>query len=129
MKCKFCYSNKVIDKKSISSPYFHNKEYILYECKNCGSRFFDIDQYKISINQLYEKLAINKITLSQKFSKSQYWEDHKKNILNILGRKPRSIIDVGCRTGDFLMHFEKSMVREGVEISSYCTEIAEKRGL
>ena len=61
--------------------------------------------------------------------KSQYWEDQKRNILQILKKTPRSILDVGCRTGDFLMHFEDRIIREGVEISNYCTEIANKRGL
>lgn len=129
MICKFCNNSNVIHYKSINSPYYHEKKYILYECKHCLSRFFNINQYSISINELYEKLATSKKNLSIKFLKSQYWEDQKRNILQILKKTPRSILDVGCRTGDFLMHFEDTIIREGVEISNYCTEIANKRGL
>lgn len=129
MICKFCNSSNVIHYKSINSPHYPEKKYILYECKHCLSRFFNIYQYDISINELYEKLATSKKNLSIEFLKSLYWEDQKRIILQILKKSPRSILDVGCRTGDFLMHFEDTIIREGVEISNYCTEIANKRGL
>lgn len=129
MICKFCHNNNVIYKKSINSPYYPDQKYILYECKHCLSRFFDIHQHDISINELYEKLATTKKNLSVKFLKSQYWEDQKRIISQLLKTTPRSILDVGCRTGDFLMHFENTVIREGVEISNYCNEITNKRGL
>jgi SAM-dependent methyltransferase len=129
MICKFCNNNDVIQYKSINSPYYPDKKYILYECKHCLSRFFDVYQYGISIDKLYENLATSKKNLSIRFLKSQYWEDQKRKILQLLKIRPRSILDVGCRTGDFLMHFEDTIIREGVEISNYCTEIANKRGL
>jgi len=71
MICKFCNNSNVIHYKSINSPYYHEKKYILYECKHCLSRFFNINQYSISINELYEKLATSKKNLSIKFLKSQ----------------------------------------------------------
>jgi len=129
MICKFCHNNNVIYKKSINSPYYPDQKYILYECKHCLSRFFDIHQHDILINELYEKLATTKKNLSVKFLKSQYWEDQKRIISQLLKTTPRSILDVGCRTGDFLMHFENTVIREGVEISNYCNEITNKRGL
>lgn len=129
MICKFCNSSNVIHYKSINSLYYSEKNYILYECKHCLSRFFDVYQYDISINELYEKLATSKKNLSIAFLKSQYWEDQKRSIIQILKKTPKSILDVGCRTGDFLLHFDDAILREGVEISNYCTEIANKRGL
>jgi len=129
MICKFCNSSDVIRYKSINSPFYPEKRYILYECKHCLSRFFNVNQYNVSIQELYEKLATSKKNLSIEFLKSQYWEDQKRFILQILKKTPKSILDVGCRTGDFLMHFDDIILREGVEISNYCTEIANKRGL
>jgi len=129
MICKFCNSTDVIRSKSIYSPFYPEKKYILYECKHCLSRFFDVYQYDVSIQELYEKLATSKKNLSMTFLKSQYWEDQKRSIIQILKKTPKSILDVGCRTGDFLLHFDDAILREGVEISNYCTEIANKRGL
>ena len=53
----------------------------------------------------------------------------KRNIRKMLGHDPASVLDVGCRTGDFLMHFKKTIRRTGVEISSHFAEIAQMRGL
>jgi SAM-dependent methyltransferase len=129
MKCKFCNSDVVINYKTVKSPYYPEKNYILYECKRCLSRFFDIHQHEVSVNDLYEKLATDKNHISNGFTSKQYWEDQKRIILKLLKVKPRSILDVGCGTGDFLMHFEGEIIREGVEISSCFTNIANKRGL
>lgn len=46
-----------------------------------------------------------------------------------MDREISSVLDIGCRTGDFLMHFPKSIVREGVELSKNSAEIARERGL
>ncbi|MFX1355719.1 MAG: class I SAM-dependent methyltransferase [Promethearchaeota archaeon] len=129
MICKFCKSEKVFKFKSFSSPYFSNKDFTLYICDNCSSQFFDINQHQISLNRLYEKLAKNKNDIPLDFSIKQYWEDQKKMIFGLIDKQPISIIDIGCRTGDFLMHFKKTIEREGVEISNYYSEIASKRGL
>jgi SAM-dependent methyltransferase len=78
---------------------------------------------------MYETLANENVNLITQFSPRQYWIDQQKIILKILNRKPQSILDIGCRTGDFLMHFDKDIKREGVEISKACAEIADKREL
>jgi len=52
----------------------------------------------------------------------------KEEIQKILGKNPESILDIGCKTGDFLMHFD-SPIREGVEVSKKHADIAKKRGL
>ena len=45
-----------------------------------------------------------------------------------LEREPKSILDVGCRTGDFLMHFDENVIREGVELAEEYAKIGSKRG-
>ncbi|MEJ2295950.1 MAG: class I SAM-dependent methyltransferase [Candidatus Lokiarchaeota archaeon] len=129
MRCKFCNNTRVIEFDSIKSLFYSNKSYTLYECKNCGCQFFDIHQHEISIDDMYESLANEKVQLSIQFSPRQYWTDQKNLILKMVSREPTSILDVGCRTGDFLLHFNKDIIREGVEISNSCAEIAMKRGL
>jgi len=46
-----------------------------------------------------------------------------------LGRKPKSVLDVGCCRGDFLMHFDIDIVKEGVELSKVNATIARERNL
>ena len=129
MICKFCKSKRVYKLKSFSSPYFSNKNYTLFACDNCSSRFFDINQHQISINELYEKLAKDKKEIPVDFKIKQYWEEQKKIIIRLMEKPPTSILDIGCRTGDFLMHFKDTIEREGVEISNYYSEVACRRGL
>ena len=129
MKCKICGSNDTIQLKKIRSPYYKNKCYILYSCNNCSSRFFDLEQYDVSINELYERLAKNKKENLFKFIKNPYWERQKKIIIKLFGKKPSSILDIGCRTGNFLMHFHEKIKKEGIEISKHSANIAKKRGL
>lgn len=129
MKCKFCFQDSVKIVKNIKS--FHiDKNYQLYYCNKCKSQFFDYKQHDITIDQLYEDLALKKQeAYTLEFTTNEYWENQKNVIIKLLKRNPKSVLDVGCRTGDFLMHFEDSIMRDGVELSSYYANIAKKRGL
>ena len=82
MRCKFCNNTRVIEYDSIKSLFYSNKSYTLYECKNCGCQFFDIHQHEISIDDMYESLANEKVQLSIQFSPRQYWTDQKNLIFN-----------------------------------------------
>jgi len=130
MNCKFCGSNKIKLVKKIQSPYVNHK-YILYQCIDCKCRFFDIEEHNVDIENIYEKYSIkhNKEVSNFQFKKSFYWTRQVQRIEKILGRKASSVLDVGCRTGDFLMHFPDSLVREGIELSKNSAEIAKKKGL
>lgn len=85
----------------------------------------------MDIENIYEKYSIkhNKGVRNFQFKKSIYWNRQAQRIEKILDRGISSVLDIGCRTGDFLMHFPDSLVREGVELSKNLAEIAEKRGL
>jgi len=61
--------------------------------------------------------------------RNRYWTNQVKRITRLLGRKPASVLDVGCGTGDFLMHWESSIAVEGIELSKRSAQIARKRGL
>jgi len=130
MNCKFCGSNKIKLVKKIQSPYVNHK-YILYQCTDCKCRFFDIEEHNVDIENIYEEYSTkhNKEVSNFQFKKSFYWTRQVQRIEKILGRKASSVLDVGCRTGDFLMHFPDSLVREGIELSKNSAEIAEKKGL
>ncbi len=107
-------------------------EYTLYHCENCRSRFFDINEHKVPLEDLYERLAeeyLNSNSISIRFRKEPYWEYQKNILLKLLGREAESILDIGCRTGEFLMHFDEKIIREGVELSKSYSEIATERGL
>lgn len=128
MNCKFCGSNKTKSIKRIQSPYVSHK-YTLYQCNYCKCRFFDIKEHNVNIENIYEKYSIkhNKAVVS--FKKNFYWTRQVQRIEKILNREISSVLDIGCRTGDFLMHFTKSIVREGVELSKNSAEIAKRRNL
>lgn len=123
LQCKFCHAGSalVIGKKA--SPYFP-VSYDLFECRDCKSRFFDAAQHSVDIDSIYQDYVPR-----AEFRRSPYWQFRKREILNALGRSPASILDVGCRTGDFLMHFDSSTRREGVELSAAAAKIARGRGL
>ena len=130
MSCKFCNSQQTISAQKIQSPYV-NYEYTLYQCKTCDCRFFDINEYDVDIENIYEEYSAkhNKTVARFQFKKNFYWAKQAQRIEKILGRKVSSVLDIGCRTGDFLMHFPDSVNREGVELSKNSAEIAKSRGL
>ena len=128
MKCKFCRNNDVFMLNKIQSPYV-DREYSLFQCKSCKSRFFDLGENEVDIERLYEKYSVSHDKDSASFKKSFYWKRQVKRIEKILGRKILSVLDIGCRTGDFLMQFPDNVLREGVELSKKASEIAVNRGL
>ena len=67
--------------------------------------------------------------INTKFTRSKKW-DRQLKILRKLSPQPvMSILDVGCRTGDFLMHIEPGIIKiVGIEPSD-TADIARKRGL
>jgi SAM-dependent methyltransferase len=105
------------------SPYF-DISYDLFECRDCKCRFFDASQHEVNIDSIYQDYIP-----STEFKQSLYWAFRKREILKSLGRSPTSILDVGCRTGDFLMHFSGDIRREGVELSALAAQIAIGRGI
>lgn len=128
MNCRFCNHKDCNFFKDIFSP--HNSwKYHLYACKRCGCFFFDKDQHPVSLNLLYDDLSLTRGEFPEKFVPSRYWQKQVQTIIKIFGGNLRSVLDIGCRTGDFLMHLNKPIQREGVELSQHFTKIAEKRDI
>jgi SAM-dependent methyltransferase len=128
MVCKFCNSPSIAIKRDVRSP--HNREYYhLYYCRSCKCHFFDAAQHAVSLKKLYDDISLSRGEFPEEFSPSKKWEKQKKIVEKLSRRPVESILDVGCRTGDFLMHFPQGIRREGVELSGHYAEVARKRGL
>lgn len=105
-----------------------NHRYALYECNSCSSRFFDLVEYPVSLFDIYENMSPTR-NENIEFEESDYWRTRKERLIKALGRDPDSLLDVGCETGTFLMHFPNLQRKEGVELSKFSVAIARKRGL
>ena len=125
--CKLCFSNDIGVIRKIPSPHVPH-DYKLYKCNNCKSRFCDHLEYPVSLDEIYERMSPMRNT-EVEFHESEYWTDRKNMLVKHLGKEPASLLDVGCETGTFLMHFPSVPVKEGVELSKNSVEIAIKRGL
>jgi len=55
--CRLCNGATAVGLRVLISPH-NNQEYTLYQCKNCGSRFFDPSQHEVLLNQLYENISL-----------------------------------------------------------------------
>ena len=128
MKCKFCASTKCYVKKNIVSS-INQEIYSLYSCKNCMSFFFNKDQHNISLENLYDDLSKKRGNFPEQFSPNKSWQRQAKLICQLMEFPLTSILDIGCRTGDFLLHFDPKIKREGIELSRYFSSIAQNRGL
>lgn len=128
--CRFCKSENIETLKAIKSPHFPNS-YLLYKCNACGSKFFNPNEHDVSLDKMYESFAsnANKHRLTDEFKRNRLWDYQKKIINRLLGKEPESILDIGCRTGDFLLHFDNTKIKEGVELSKQYAEVCEKRGI
>jgi len=125
--CKFCKKKRAIFLRNIESPWMKRK-FPLYFCKSCKSRFFKNINNKKFLESVYALIANTEKGYDLKFNISSSWVKQRRIIQKILGKNPDSILDIGCKTGDFLMHFDNSF-REGVELSKKHAKIAKKRGL
>jgi SAM-dependent methyltransferase len=128
MKCKFCDSSRCSVIKKVQSSY-NQQIYDLFSCQSCGSYFFDDQQHNTSLKEFYNEISEAGENVSLKFGPSGKWLKQVTIIKKLLKKTPDSVLDVGCRTGDFLMHFEKDTRCEGVELSEHSAKIGEQRGL
>ncbi len=134
VKCNICSSEKIDTLQPVYSHYFTETPpiyYTLYACQDCGSNFFDLNENndRISLDDMYERLDGDNASLNHEFKKSRSRTYVKSQIDAVLGYNPQSVLDVGCRTGDFLMHMDDSCRRVGVELSAIAANIARERGL
>jgi len=128
-RCLLCGCAEVHPTRALRSPYL-DASYELYVCETCDSQFFDVHEHEVSLAQLYERQAESEeYRIEPRFKWSRYWHHEVKQLMALHGGNIRSVLDIGCRTGDFLMHWPARVTRVGVESSKRAADIAAQRGL
>ncbi len=129
MKCKFCHHDEAHPVDRIPSPHLPQR-YTLYGCPACGSRFFDLAEHPVDLEAIYEKLSMGHADRNfSRFKERFYWRRQVGRIRKILGAMPDSVLDVGCRNGEFLEHFPEEVERVGIELSEHSVRNARAKGL
>jgi len=115
----------------IRSPYV-DKTYTLHACDRCNSLTFDIREHDVDVASIYEGMAEpgTSVTADTGESKpSRYWKDQVALVSRLARGPVRSVLDVGCHTGDFLMHWPAEVRRVGIELADNAAAVAKSRGL
>jgi SAM-dependent methyltransferase len=127
--CHICLVGALSPLRSVKG-YRIDKEYTLYQCQNCKSRSFILSEHPdVDLQAFYNLISKDEAYLDQRFVFSSYWRNEVRYIQKVCGKLPDSVLDVGCRTGDFLLHFPQNVKRVGVELSEYSARVAKSRGL
>lgn len=125
--CKFCNSSLTYEYQKLISP-INSLVYTLYKCNSCKSYFFKADEHDLDLKTMYDGF-VSRDDFPLAFTPSKKWAKEKNRIVKYLKRPVKSVLDVGCRTGDFLMHFPEHCNRTGVELSAAFSSIARERSL
>lgn len=125
MKCKICNLNEIKKIKKIKSP-INQQLYTFHKCHHCKSFFFDLNEHKHDLKELYD--AADSDLFDVPFKRSLYWKK-QIDIIKHINKDIKSVLDIGCRTGDFLMHWNNEINREGIELSEQHAAVAKTRGL
>jgi len=115
--CPTCLSEEIV-KKNYSGSFFRHQDFdVLYNagnfatCRACGSLFFEATGEKAAeINQIYQGLEYirNKKTPHVDFENTNSknitstYMTHSKVILDLYGKKPNRVLDIGTFNGNFL---------------------------
>ncbi|MBI1362974.1 MAG: methyltransferase domain-containing protein [Proteobacteria bacterium] len=111
------------------SPQLPDIQFTYYACTDCGSRFYDPKEHDVDIVEENEKFSLDEHHVRTDFTPNSYWMNEVTTIRALKGGDITSVLDCGCRTGDFLMHWPSSLNRTGVEIVPDVAKVAEKRDL
>jgi SAM-dependent methyltransferase len=126
--CPYCSDPSPPAIDTIQSPY-HDAAYLLFSCRKCGSQFFNLEEGQVDLEALYEEQASEGgYKAEEVFTPSPYWR-RQVRVLQRLHGNPKSVLDIGCRTGDFLLHWRPDIERVGIELSARAAGIAAARGL
>ena len=131
MRCQMCLALEPRPVRQVEGPY-DGLSYTLFECERCGSQLFDLHEHGLtSLDEFYAMRAVaaDAVPVSRAFEPSRYWRHEVSLLSGLVGGAPRAVLDVGCRTGDFLLHWPDTMRRSGVEIAKRYAEVAEGRGI
>lgn len=134
MKCRVCLKSENVNTVAKKQSPCTLEVYSLYYCDLCQSYFFDLNQHKVNLVDVYNEDFTN---YTNQFHFSKHWDNQVELIESILLSRENSlnkskinVLDIGCRTGDFLNHFDKSKYSLfGVELNKHNAEIARTRGI
>lgn len=124
--CRLCGASSI---RAVGAFVSHQTgaPYTLYACEACRSELFDPDEHPVDLEALYASEEPSETY--RRFRRVLMWS-HEVRLLKGLSVGPvRSVLDVGCRTGDFLMHWPAGVRRVGVELSAPAARVAQERGL
>lgn len=127
--CLVCGSGETRRVGKAVSPPKPEISYTYFSCDTCGSRFFDPKEHDVDIKEENEKFSMGEHHVHSEFKPNPYWAREVASITALKGGPVSSVLDCGCRTGDFLMHWPAQIQRTGVEIVPQVAEIARRRGL
>jgi len=125
--CRLCRGQSVKTIRKIKSPHL-DASFTLFHCLDCGSRFFDPAEHPCDLEAIYDGLAADR-NLEKAFQKEPFWTQEVERIRAAHGNAIERVLDVGCREGTFLLHWDNNTHRCGVELSGHAAEIARSRGL
>ncbi len=126
--CRLCGSGPAPRVRRVKSPY-RRAFYALHRCAACGSEFFRLDAGAYDPRRSHEELDALHDEFARPVRFSPYWANQVRLLRRLLGRPIRSALDVGCRSGDFLLHLPRTCRKEGVELSRISAAAARRRGL
>jgi len=127
-RCNACRSADIRPVRRIRSPYVPHL-YTLRECLSCGSRSFQLDENPADLYDVYTTVAEMNADANAPFAPTAYWTNEVRLIGRLLGRAPGAVLDIGCRTGELLLHWPVATRRVGVEFLPSSAAVARARGL
>ena len=129
MICPLCRSAATRSGRRYHSP-FVDADYALHICASCDSAFFDTAETPADLERIYDEWTEATVgDYAEASPDSPYWRSQVATLRHLCGGTVRSVLDVGCRSGDFLMHWRAGEERVGVELSRHAIEVARRRGL
>ena len=128
--CHICGADAAITVRSRNSPIL-DATYKQWKCRDCGSAFFVEHEHAIDLQAAYEDFyrTTNDIERGREFRRRHYWRHEISVIRKLHGNNVRSVLDIGCHHGDFLLHWPEDVKRVGSELAPSCAEIARSRSL
>lgn len=102
--------------------------YGLYQCLECGSRFHDVGEHEQGdLSTFYDSIAVRRQV--DAIEDRRYWGREVRLIKGLCSVTVRKVLDVGCRSGDFLTQWPMDVQKHGIELSTHSASIARRRGL
>jgi SAM-dependent methyltransferase len=126
MRCHLCGEASAVAVRTLPSLQT-GAPYTLKRCGACGSEGFDLGEHPVDLAALYD--AEDPAPEYVRFRRQRYWGAEVARIERLHHGPVRSVLDIGCRTGDFLLHWPADRRRVGVELSEKNAAVAVARGL